>query len=177
MSLKFVTPLLKAFWKKKLKKSGTWRLTVFKINFLASAVRFMALWWQVGILSQALFHILPAPRALWEHFLGEFNPLCRLTAPKVTLWHVHYHVCALPYWDIDVQDSWRRRLHLGAAVAGGEGTARRGAAESQQPLKSSLPPLHPWHSSVLLRFCVAKALCVWVVIHTTFQRIPERVFV
>lgn len=140
MSLKFVTPLLKAFWKKKLKKSVTSRLTVFKINFLASAVRFMALWWQVGILSQALFHILPAPRALWEHFLGEFNPLCRLIAPKGTLWHVHYHVCALPYWDINVQESRRRRLHLGAAVAGGEGTARRGAAESQRPLKSSLPP-------------------------------------
>lgn len=94
-----------------------------------------------------------------RYFLGEFNPLCRLIAPKGTLWHVHYHVCALPYWDINVQDSWRRRLHLGAAVAGGEGTARRGAAESQQPLKSSLPPLHPWHARCFwgfasLRRCV-----------------------
>lgn len=72
---------------------------VFKIKFLASAVRLMALWWQAKILLQVLFLILPESLAFWAGFifLGEFNAFCRLAALTVTLWHVHYHVLALPY--------------------------------------------------------------------------------
>lgn len=68
------------------------------MKFLASAVRFMALWWQAGTLSQALSLILPASLAFRAGFifLGEFNAFCRLTALTGALWQVHYQVLALP---------------------------------------------------------------------------------